>query len=83
MFTEISLGIHVPNPGVFALTFMAYLPTLMAMSEGDRSRSALVWFSWGDPPQGNSSRACRGRSHVSVEAACTVPLQGGMWGVLL
>ena len=48
-----------------------------------KSRSALIQISWGDSPQGNSSRAWQGRSHISREGVSPVPLQPGTRGILL
>ena len=48
-----------------------------------KSRSALIQISWGDTPQGNSSRAWQGRSHISREGVSPVPLQPGTRGILL
>ena len=42
IFSEIGPGIHVPNPEMLVLAFVADLPTPMAMSPGYLSRSALV-----------------------------------------
>ena len=47
-------------PGVFEWG----LPRNDAPPPGDLSRLALVQFSWGDPLQGNLSRACWRRSHI-------------------